>query len=518
MIKVLEVNEVDLLGNRWNGYDMIKDLSSDEFQISQAVTIKMSDNDKVIDLLDTPNKKKCYERLYNYEYEMSIKNIYSLSTPLLLKTKEYKEADIIHFHTFHNAKMSLPLLRRIASEKKVVITLHEAWFMTGRCVYFYDCDKWKSGCDKCDNLGSHFPFLEDNCHEMWNLKKEIFNDLDVDLVYSSLWMDKLVKESPILNKNKHTHMISFGIDTKKFDAVKAVDARKKLGLDDESIVLFLRAQGGNSAKGTNYVVDALKMLKTKRKVTIMTCDGVGLLDEVKDKFQVIDLGRIKDDEMVIAMNACDVFLMPSISESFGFMALEAMACGKPVIIFDNTALPYVTHAPEIGYLVKNLDTKDLASAIKHLVEDDKDRLKRGKDGKKLIHEEYSNEVYNNSLRELYREVNSRKRRRNKLDNTITKDLNQFKYYLNDLSIILLGYNKYSKSLLYDLRNTKRDYNYVVDYNDSDIQNLIIDYCFKLEDIISNSSIKLNDDFKYKFSKLIYYFKYNPNYIMSKFKK
>lgn len=518
MIKVLEVNEVDLLGNRWNGYDMIDELSDDEFQIRQAVTIKMSDNSKVVDLLDTPSKKKCYERLYNYEYEKSIKNIYSLSTPLLLKTKEYKEADIIHFHTFHNAKMSLPFLARIASEKKVVITLHEAWFMTGRCVYFYDCDKWKSGCNNCENLGSHFPFLEDNCNMMWKLKKDLFKNLDVDLVYSSLWMDKLVKNSPILNHHKHTHMISFGIDTKKFDAIDYETAREKLDLNKDSVVVFLRAQGKNSAKGTNYVIEALKMLKTKRDVTILTCDGVGLLDEVKDKFRVIDLGKIKDDEMVVAMNACDIFLMPSISESFGFMALEAMACGKPVIIFDNTALPYVTHAPDVGYLVKNLDSKDLSFAIKHLVEDDEDRRKRGKLSKELIKKEYSLDVYNNSLKKLYREVNCRKRSKTKLDKTITKDLNQFKYYLNDLSVILLGYNKYSKKLLYDLGGIKRDYKYIVDYNDLDIQNLIIDYCFKLEDIISNSSIKIEDNFNYKLSKLIYYLRYNPNYIFSKFKK
>ena len=40
--------------------------------------------------------------------------------------------------------------------------------------------------------------------------------------------------------------------------------------------------------------------------------------------------------------------MPSVAEAFGMMAVESMACGKPVIVFDGTSLPEVTRAPDIG--------------------------------------------------------------------------------------------------------------------------------------------------------------------------
>ena len=127
-----------------------------------------------------------------------------------------------------------------------------------------------------------------------------------------------------------------------------------------------------------------------------------MLDEVKEKYRIIDLGIIKDKEMITAMNACDIFLMPSIAESFGLMAIEAMACSKPVVVFNNSALPSVTHAPECGYLVNNLDSDDLAKAIKKLVEDKEERKKRGKLAKKIVEKEYTEEEYYKIIINLYK--------------------------------------------------------------------------------------------------------------------
>ena len=112
----------------------------------------------------------------------SIKSIISVSSPALMHTKEYKEADIIHLHLIHNTGLSLYSLLKMTQEKKVVISLHYAWLLTGRCAYPYDCEKWKSGCKKCGQLATMFPFKEDRCSELWNTKKQILDNIDVDYI------------------------------------------------------------------------------------------------------------------------------------------------------------------------------------------------------------------------------------------------------------------------------------------------------------------------------------------------
>jgi len=330
-IKVLQVNEIDLSGRIFNGYDFIYELPKDRFIIKQAVIIKQSDDDNVVKILNSELEYEMLVHLEQFEKKHSIHNVFSITSPALTNMKEYKEADIIHFHMFHNTKLSLCSLLQIAKEKKVVISLHDPWWMTGRCVHFYQCKKWKDGCTNCKNLDTLFSFKKDNASKMWNLKKEIFSNINVDIVVSSVWMQDIVMTSPIFEKQKNVHLIPFGIDVDRFSTETHESARKKLGIKKDHIVLFLRAQ--KDFKGTEYVLDALKKLNIKQKITILTCGATNLLKPVSDKYNIIEFGHISNEKMIVAMNACDIFLMPSKAESFGMMALEAMACEKTCCSF-----------------------------------------------------------------------------------------------------------------------------------------------------------------------------------------
>lgn len=518
-MKILEVNSLDLMGKRYNGYDIIEKIGGKEFEIKQAVIEKKSNNNKVVKIL----KKETYESIHNKfmyyeEPKESIKNILSISTPSLVNLKEYEEADIIHFHMFHNSGMSLYALRKIAKEKKVIISLHDAWFLTGRCVHFYDCNKWKNGCKKCNYLDTFFPLKEDKCHDLWELKRKVFENLDIDLVVSTTWMYNLIKESPILQNIKNIHKIYFGIDKNSFNGITYQEARKKLGIEDGKIVIFHRAQ--NEFKGTSYVLEALKMMEKDNRITILTCDEKSLLDDVKDKFNIIDLGKLNDEEMITAMNACDIFLMPSISESFGLMAIEAMSCSKPVIIFDNTALPSVTHAPECGYLVKNKDVKELKNAIIELVNNESERKRRGALGKKIVEDEYSNEKYYESIKKLYQEVY--KKKKNTTEEIIpqqTENSEQFKYYLNDLTVMLFGSKeKISKDLMYNVDLKDRIKNYKYTYSDLALQELLWNYENKLYKLVDKYNVTIKNNMFKKIEKLIYIIKNNPKLIFEKLKK
>lgn len=119
-IKILEVNNVDLPGRRFNGYNMIEDISDKNIQIKQAVINKESSNNNVVEILKNRNHKEIHAILDGVEVEQSIHNIFSITTPALLNLPEYQEADIVHFHMFHNTKLSIFSLIKIAKEKKLL--------------------------------------------------------------------------------------------------------------------------------------------------------------------------------------------------------------------------------------------------------------------------------------------------------------------------------------------------------------------------------------------------------------
>lgn len=516
MIKILEVNNLDLLGKRYNGYDMINDLDNNKFDIKQAVIHKLSNNSRVIEIFKDKYIKMIQEKFEYYEQPiLSIKNVLSMSTPALMDLKEYQEADIIHIHMLHNTGLSVYSLTKIAKEKKVILSLHDPWLLTGRCVHFYDCNNWKTGCGNCPTLTTAFSLNKDNSKYLWQIKKDVFDNIDIDVVVPTKWMLNNVKESPVFKNQKHIHKIPFGIDYEKWNTISKEEARIKLNIPKEDIVLFHRAQ--DEFKGTPYVLEALKELNTDKRITILTCDTTNLFDELKDKYNVIDLGIIKDQKMIQAMNACDIFLMPSIGESFGLMAVEAMACAKPVIVFDNTAMPSVTHAPECGYLVKDKDSNDLRKAIEELVNNPKEREKRGNLGRKIVEEEYSNEKYNKSLEDLYLEVSKRTSHNEEIKVEKSENEEQFKYYLNDITVRIFGTNKYAKELLYKIDN-KRISNYEYDFSDLALQELIYNYCEKLFKIMKNNKIEIKESLLLKINKLLYFIKNNPDFLKNKVKR
>ena len=119
MIKILEVNNLDLLGKRYNGYDMINDLDNNKFDIKQAVIHKLSNNPRVIEIFKDKYIRMIQEKFEYYEQPiLSIKNVLSMSTPALMDLKEYQEADIIHIHMLHNTGLSIYSLTKIAKEKR----------------------------------------------------------------------------------------------------------------------------------------------------------------------------------------------------------------------------------------------------------------------------------------------------------------------------------------------------------------------------------------------------------------
>lgn len=442
MHNILEINDNDIYGKLFNGYYFMECLNKKNLKVKQLVLEKLSDNKNVHRLCNETILSK-ERNLHNLEqYIFSTHSLFSISNILLKNNKFYKKSDLVHYHQVHNCHFNLPDLFNMFKSKPTILSLHDPWFFTGKCVHPYDCKKWLNGCKKCNNLETFFPFFEDNCSSMWNIKSKI-EETDIDIIVHSDFMYELAMKSPYVSKLR-IHYVKFGIDMSKFNfTLSKEEAKKKLNIMPNDFVIFMRED--NAFKGCKYIVEALKKADLNRNITILTCSGKGYIEELKGKYNVVELGQLEENKVLECYNASDLFLMTSPAESFGMMAVEAMASGVPTVVFDNTALPKSTGAPECGILVKNLDTEDLKEKIKYYVEHPKELLKRGEISKKFVEENYNYKKYIEEIQKVYEEAYEKQKYKN---SSINKSNNTIDF--NDINVQRLLYriNKLYDSFFY----------------------------------------------------------------------
>lgn len=146
------------------------------------------------------------------------------------------------------------------------------------------------------------------------------------------------------------------------------------GLTRQNYVLFLGEVGHR--KNSTVLVEAFAELAESQaavQLVLVGSPGIGFRD-VKERIQALGMaGRIKitghvprDDVAPLISGAMSVVL-PSADEGFGFPALEAMACGTPVIVSDAGSLPEVVGAG--GLVVAAGDSSALADAMRCLAVD-----------------------------------------------------------------------------------------------------------------------------------------------------
>jgi len=148
------------------------------------------------------------------------------------------------------------------------------------------------------------------------------------------------------------------------------ECRRVLNLPlDKKIIITV----GNlePTKGQTYLIEAIQQIVQERKDILCVIAGAGKLHNTLRK-QVRSLGL--EDYVILAggkphteiplwMNACDLFVLPSLRESFGIVQIEAMACGKPVVATRNGGSEEIVASDEYGLLVEPGDPEDLAESI-----------------------------------------------------------------------------------------------------------------------------------------------------------
>ena len=147
----------------------------------------------------------------------------SATKRLIKKIKEYNP-DIINIHNLHGYYVNIEMLFDFLKEynKPVVMTLHDAWTMTGYCPHFdgIGCDKYKTKCKDCKYPFSYpFSIFKQNVECDFERKNKVFNLLNnLTIVTPSNWLADRAKESIL--KNNRIETIYNGISLSSFTKTK----------------------------------------------------------------------------------------------------------------------------------------------------------------------------------------------------------------------------------------------------------------------------------------------------------
>lgn len=429
-INVLELNNIDVYGKRFNGFSIQEYINKNpSFNINAKFLVnhKLGDNTDTIPLFKNKKLEVHDWQIDAIESHIGTKNQISISKQALINHSLYKKADILHFHMFHNMHLPIEFLLQVPAEKKIILDLHDTFWLT----------------DKNIPMLEAFQASNVNKNSLISQRERILNSIDATIVVHSPYMYNLCQTS---SATKHLPIINinFGINLNIFKPFKNPGGlRKKYNIPQNNIVFFFRAQ--NEFKGLNYIIEALSNLKTHHKITVITVGEKNLCKALEKKYQVIDFGLIDDEKFMAKLyNLCDIFLAPSTEESFGFMAIEAMACAKPIIVFEGTALPHTTAAPKIGISTKR-SSKELSKAILYLIDNKGERLSRGKAGTEFAKKTYNEHSYLKENVKLYQELYTKPKRKITPQNNNNKKPNpDFNSIANKVKDAII--NNYTKEL------------------------------------------------------------------------
>ena len=282
-----------------------------------------------------------------------------ISTIRFLKKIEKIKPDIVLTHNLHSNYIDVPFfLKRLKDLKiKVVMALHDCWFLTGGCYHYtsIECKGWLSGCHNCSLLGKA-------AEKKYKINCELMEDVHPTIIATSKWIENEAQKS-LLGNRSDIYMIYNWIDRVSFYPREPETVEKtkgKYGIKGKKVILGV-ATNWDSNKGQNEMIMAAKAFP---EYDIVLVGSQSNNAEYPDNVIQIPFTDSKD-ELAELYSLADVFFNPSVQETFGLVSGESLACGTPIVVYDTTACPEFVSG-NTGVIMKN--KSEIVDAIKNVLD------------------------------------------------------------------------------------------------------------------------------------------------------
>jgi glycosyltransferase involved in cell wall biosynthesis len=358
---------------------------------TQSCEVKMLVRDKVTDdpnvLSINTNQWKKYVNFLRFAYERWVifrclgfkkKNLFAVSianTGTNISTHPLvQNADILHLNWINQGFLSLKNIQQLIKlGKPIVWSMHDMWTSTGifhlvakagNCNKPHSIHDYSVGCGFC-------PFL--NARKKNDLSfrivkiKQFLAKSNVHIVTVSSWLQHVAHNS-IVTKQLDSTVIPNVIDTNTFSPADKDSMREKYSLPiNKKIIALGAAKLNDPIKGVNYLKQALDLLKKQRNDLLLILFGgvkndPTFLEDIP--VECIYMGHLTSSSTIAEIYAAaDVTVSTSYYETFGQTLIEAMACGCPVVSFNNSGQTDIIDHKRNGYLADYQNVDDLANGI-----------------------------------------------------------------------------------------------------------------------------------------------------------
>ncbi len=236
--------------------------------------------------------------------------------------------------------------------------------------------------------------------------------------------DRVVATSPqeeehmrsLVSTKGNIDIIPCGTDIHRFGSLDKVAARAELGIDPEALTVFYVGRF-DPRKGIETLVRAVGQSKLRGSKKLHLIIGGGSrpgqsdgkererIEGIVAQLGMSDFttfpGRIGDEILPAYYAAADVCVVPSHYEPFGLVAIEAMACGTPVVASDVGGLQFTVIPEQTGLLASPQDEAAFAEAIDRILANPDWRNQLGKQARVRVEEKFSWDGVAHQLSGLY---------------------------------------------------------------------------------------------------------------------
>ena len=251
------------------------------------------------------------------------------------KIKFYKP-DIINIHWVNRSMISLSEINRF--EEKIVISLHDMWFLNSTEHYF----------ERKKRISN---FLDRIC---WDEKKNLINKKNVFFIAHNRWMlNKVISLYPHL-KSKIFLSKYYPIDTNVFKPRNKFNLRKKYNLPlDKKIILFSAQDVNDRRKGYHYFKKILTRLSNNDNFFFLS---IGNINQHLNYFENYKHFKfLSNNETSEIYSLSDIYLCTSIIDNLPLTILEALSSGNLVISFKNGGATELLKNLGLSFKVSDID-------------------------------------------------------------------------------------------------------------------------------------------------------------------
>lgn len=282
--------------------------------------------------------------------------------------------DVVHCHTLFGGYFDLRALPWLSSQVPVVLTPHDAWYLSGHCAHSLSCERWKIGCGRCPDLTLLPAVQRDATAYNWQRKREIYRRSRLYVATPSRWLMEKVEESILMEAIVDLRVIPNGVDLTIFRPAKKEMVRRKLGLPvDAKILLFVAVFArSNTYKDYPTVRDAaLRVAEHLRgeQVFVLTLGENAAPERIGNvEFRFVP-PQYDSNTVASYYQAADVCVHAAHAETASIALMEAMACGKPSVATAVGGIPEIIEDGKTGYLVPYRDAETMAERVQGLLTD-----------------------------------------------------------------------------------------------------------------------------------------------------